>query len=131
MRMVEEQWSFAQDVSALIWHVQVEHPEWSLTFGEVWRNSIMQEAYKRLGLSWTSKSRHQQRMAVDFNLFIHGQWITDPDDSAFRELGQVWEDLSQFNYWGVRKNGRQVDAGHFERRRTRRPIGYAWPPQAA
>jgi hypothetical protein len=127
MSLTDDQWLFAQDVSALIWHVQVEHPDWSLTFGEVWRPSLLQQVYQKLGLSWTSRSLHIVRMAVDFNLFIAGVWITDASHPAFRELGQVWEDLSEFNLWGVWKGRKQVDAGHFERRHFPRPIGYAWP----
>lgn len=130
MSVVEHQWHFLQDLSELIWHVEVQHPDWQLTGGELWRNSIMQSVYRQLGLSWTSNSRHLDRLAIDLNLFISGQYITDGAHPAYQELGRVWEELDDHNRWGVWKNGRQVDGNHFERRLTPRPDGYAWPTEA-
>ncbi len=62
-------------------------------------------------------SRHRQRLAIDFNLFVDGAYIQDNQHKTFEEIGLFWESLNVQNKWGVRdSSGKQIDAGHLERR---------------
>lgn len=54
-------------------------------------------------------SLHHTRLALDLNLFVDGQFITNGDDSAWTVLGNYWEQLDPACSWG----GRFRDANHF------------------
>lgn len=83
-------------------------PGQELTFGEVWRSEEQQAIYLRTGKSWIKRSNHQDRLAVDFNLFINGVYQTSTE--AWRALGTVWESLHPNCRWG----GRFRDGNHVE-----------------
>ncbi len=91
---------------------------YELTFGHAWRDRETQRRLVELGLSKTMDSKHCQRLAVDFNLFIDGRYVTDKE--AYRPLGEKWEALG--GRWGGRFGLRPEeydskvgwDAGHFE-----------------
>lgn len=78
----------------------------------------MQEIYLKQGKSKVKHSKHQDRLAIDLNLFIKGRYITDPE--RYRPLGEFWECLG--GRWGGRfglqKNDYDTkigfDANHFE-----------------
>ncbi|HGV6771546.1 TPA: M15 family metallopeptidase, partial [Escherichia coli] len=52
-------------------------------------------------------SLHTLRLAVDFNLFINGEYQTDTD--AYRPLGEYWESIG--GTWGGRFS--RADGNHF------------------
>lgn len=58
--------------------------------------------------SGIANSLHCQRLAVDFNLFINGEYQTRTE--AYRELGEYWESLG--GAWGGRFKNRP-DGNHF------------------
>lgn len=69
-----------------------------LTFGEVFRTEEQQRIYFNTGRSKTMNSRHLQRLAVDFNIFIDGKLINDP--ALIQPLGEFWMSLNTDNIWG-------------------------------
>lgn len=89
-----------------------------LTFGEAFRTEEQQKIYFDTGRSKTMNSRHRDRLAVDFNLFKDGQYITDKE--CYRVLGEKWEQIG--GQWGGRfgvspenyKKEIGWDSNHFE-----------------
>lgn len=96
MTLSEKQRIFTFNIHKLI--------EWAfkngfeLTFGEVYRTIEQQKIYFDTGRSKTMDSRHIQRLAVDFNIFISGILINDP--IKIQPLGEFWITLNTDNVWG-------------------------------
>ena len=95
MSLREKQSRFAYLVSLLIQHAYENGYE--LTFGD---------AYAKSG--HCINSYHYRRLAIDFNLFKDGEYLTDTEDHKF--LGEFWESLDPKNRWG----GRFKDGNHYE-----------------
>lgn len=78
-----------------------------LTFGEAYRTPEQARinAGKGTGIS---NSLHTQRLAVDFNLFINGEYKTRTED--YRALGEFWESIG--GSWGGRFKS-NPDGNHF------------------
>ena len=108
MKLSEKQRIFTKNVSKLIdyaFKVGIE-----LTFGEAYRTKDQQWLYykgyeirggelvKTPRRSWTMKSKHLNRLAVDFNFFIDGRLTYD--DERLEALGEYWEGLNENNQWG-------------------------------
>ncbi|MHB8947566.1 MAG: M15 family metallopeptidase [Rhodoferax sp.] len=78
---------------------------YELTFGDAFRDPRAHGAMGvKLGYSHSS-STHKQRLAVDFNLFKDGAFLTSSDDH--KPLGEYWESLG--GAWG----GRFSDGNHY------------------
>ena len=124
MGMSDRQWEFVRDISKLI--VWADENGYKMTFGEGYRTQDQQNLYY-YGLktmvnngdvflvedktrSKVPVSRHQDRMAHDFNIFVDGELTYDPD--RIRPLGEYWKSLHPKN---VRGGDWGWDAGHFER----------------
>lgn len=76
-----------------------------LTFGDAYRDPRL---HGEMGVkkSYSSaKSNHKIRLAVDFNLFKDGKYLTATED--YTKLGEFWESLG--GCWGGRFN----DGNHF------------------
>jgi len=77
-----------------------------------------QEEYVRRGVSWTMNSRHVVGRAIDIAPFsqylLHGrdklQW--DGSDPVWAAIGAIGQRVGL--QWGVWKDGRNIDLGHFE-----------------
>lgn len=133
MRLSKEQSKFTLDVSKLIayaFSVGIQ-----LTFGETYRTVDQQYLYfkgKNIGndgklvegtkRSWTMKSKHLDRLAVDFNFFLvqaDGTRKLTYDYDDLLVLGEFWEGMDEKNEWGgfwLKSNkepGR--DTPHFQR----------------
>jgi hypothetical protein len=78
-----------------------------LTFGEAYRTPE-QAALNAKNGSGISNSLHTQRLAVDFNLFVNGQYKTRTGD--YQALGEYWESLG--GSWGGRFK-KNPDGNHF------------------
>lgn len=102
MSTSDEQWQFLQDVALLIGFARQRG--YKLTGGDLYRDA----EYSRLFPSGT-RSKHHQRMAIDLNLFVNGQYVSSTQDH--RELGEFWESLRPENSWG----GRFDDGNHYSR----------------
>lgn len=108
--LLEKQLLFTQNVAKLI--------EWAyangygLTFGEAWRTpeQAALNAKRRTGIAG---SLHQTRLAVDFNLFKDGVFLTAT--AAHKPLGDYWKSLDPMNRWGgdfTRPDGNHYSMEH-------------------
>lgn len=99
---------FLQNVAKLIIYANTL-PGYELTGGELWRTAEQQAIYLAKRLSKTKYSRHQDRLAIDLNVFINGEYRTDK--AAFKPLAEYWKSLNVNNdsgyYW-------DWDYNHFE-----------------
>ncbi|EMK7397435.1 M15 family peptidase, partial [Escherichia coli] len=82
MKLSEKQQLFAVMIADLI-HWAQEHG-YRLTFGEAYRTPEQAALNAKTGKG-IRNSLHTLRLAVDFNLFINGEYQTDTD--AYRPLG--------------------------------------------
>lgn len=124
MKLSEKQQVFTRNIGCLI-DFAYSHGM-GLTFGEGYRTqdqillnffgfSVVKggplgiKLAKRKPTSKTLNSLHGQRLAVDFNLFINGKYITERD--PYKPLAEYWKSLHPKNRagydWGW-------DANHFE-----------------
>ena len=107
MKLSEKQAIFAVNVARLI--LWANEQGYRLTFGEAFRPKEMAEIYAKRGIG-IKDSQHTKRLAVDFNLFCHGEYMTDSE--SYARLGVAWEALHPDNRWG----GRFGDGNHMEMR---------------
>jgi len=91
---VRQQSRFVRMVAVLILYAY--ELGYELTFGD---------AYAGGGIGHIPGSFHGKRLAVDFNLFRDGEYLTRTDDH--RPLGEFWESLG--GTWG----GRWGDGNHY------------------
>jgi hypothetical protein len=70
---------------------------YELTFGDAYRTPAQAEANAVAGTG-IAKSLHTQRLAVDFNLFREGVFLTASEDH--RPLGEFWKSLAPDTRWG-------------------------------
>lgn len=82
---------------------------YELTAGELWRTDQQQAIYRKEGLSKATRSKHQDRLAIDLNLFLNGVYQSKKE--AYKPLADYWKSLHPDNVagydWGW-------DANHFE-----------------
>jgi len=78
---------------------------YELTFGDAYRDPRSHGAPGVEGVYGESYSNHKIRLAVDFNLFKNGKYLTSTED--YLPLGEYWESLG--GAWG----GRFGDGNHF------------------
>ena len=107
MKLSEKQRSFTLMVADLICWSYDKGIE--LTFGEAWRTKEQQELYLKSGKSKTLNSKHLNRLAVDLNVFIKGEYRTDKP--SYEAMGTYWKSLNTENRWG---GDWGWDANHFE-----------------
>lgn len=115
MKLSEKQQIFTFNIARLIGHAQIL--EIGLTFGHAWRSLEEQKRLKSEGKSQTLKSKHLDRLAVDFNFFVNGELTYD--FHKIKPLGDYWESLHPLNRWGGDFNGNDkpdgfIDTPHFE-----------------
>lgn len=116
MGLVTKQSKFTGMVAQLILFAHSKGLE--VTFGEAWRSEATQKIYVEKGISKTTNSQHQKRLAIDLNIFLNGVWLTKGTD--YRKMGEFWEMLG--GRWGGRFGiDKQYydtkvgwDPGHFE-----------------
>ncbi len=105
MTLGEKQQLFTVMIGNLIhW---AEEKGYRLTFGEAYRTPEQAALNAKKG-SGISNSLHTQRLAIDFNLFINGQYMTRTED--YRPLGEYWESIG--GSWGGRFKS-NPDGNHF------------------
>lgn len=109
-KLVQKQSEFANNVALLIEYCRVN--EVTLTFGEAYRTVEQQNLHYISGKSKTRHSKHQDRLAVDFNFFIDGELTYNR--TKLQHIGDYWESLHPDNKWGGNFK-RFVDTPHFQR----------------
>lgn len=103
MTLLQKQQEFVLMISQLIQFAYQN--DYRLTFGDAYRDPRL---HGEMGVkkSYSSaKSNHKIRLAVDFNLFKDGKYLTATED--YTKLGEYWESLG--GCWG----GRFQDGNHF------------------
>lgn len=105
MTLSEKQQLFVSLIAQLI--TWANDKGYRLTFGEAYRTPEQAKLNAKSGAG-IANSLHTQRLAVDFNLFINGEWQTKSE--AFLPLGEYWESLG--GTWGGRFKSRP-DGNHF------------------
>ena len=107
MKLFETQSIFTLNTARLI--LWADEQGYRLTFGEVHRPKEMAEIYAKRGIG-IKDSQHCKRLAVDFNLFVNGQYQRSGD--GYTRLGIAWEALHEDNRAGYHFG----DGNHFEMR---------------
>ena len=78
---------------------------YELTFGDAYRDPRVHGAVGQKKSYSAANSLHKERLAIDFNLFRDGKYLTSTED--YRPLGEYWESMG--GAWG----GRWNDGNHF------------------
>ncbi|MDD9340786.1 MAG: M15 family metallopeptidase [Providencia heimbachae] len=102
MSMVDKQNRFTGMIAKLI--IFAQDNGYQITFGEAFRTKEQAVLNQKSGKG-ISKSLHTERLAVDFNLFKNGEWLTKTTDH--KQLGEYWESIG--GSWGGRFN----DGNHY------------------
>ena len=103
MTLSQKQQQFVLKVSYLIqWAYENGY---ALTFGDAYRDPRVHGSAGNKQSYSSANSLHKQRLAVDFNLFKDGEYLTRTED--YQPLGEYWESLG--GSWG----GRFQDGNHF------------------
>jgi len=104
--MRKKQSIFLKNVALLIlWAFEQGY---ELTGGELHRTDEQQEVYFATGKTKVKHSDHQDRLAIDLNLFINGEYKTD--NESYKPLSEHWKSLHPKNYCGYDWGW---DANHF------------------
>lgn len=67
---------------------------YEVTLGDAWAHDRHKDG-----------SFHYKKLAIDLNLFFHGEWLTETEDH--KEFGEYWESIG--GTWG----GRFDDGNHY------------------
>ncbi|KKZ17976.1 phage-like protein [Serratia marcescens] len=105
MTLSEKQQLFTVMIAQLIYWA--DERGYRLTFGEAYRTPEQAARNAKTGAG-IANSLHTLRLAVDFNLFINGQYQTQSE--AYLPLGEFWESIG--GSWGGRFKSRP-DGNHF------------------
>ena len=134
MSKIPDQWAFVQDLEKLI--AFARQTGFVLTLGGGWRSDVeawinslphdcnlaaispggtMFRYETKVGGVGIRKSKHCERLAVDFNIFKDGKYLIEEEDFwKVEPLGIYWEALSPpMNRWGG--HFQRKDTPHFER----------------
>lgn len=106
MSLRQDQSDFCHYIALLILHAYNNHME--LTFGDAYRDERVHGVYGEKKSYSSAKSNHKRRLAVDFNLFKDGKYLSATSDHKL--LGEYWESLDERCRWG----GRYNDGNHYE-----------------
>jgi hypothetical protein len=98
MKLSEKQRLFARLIAHFISHIFAKG--WAVTLGD---------GHVEGKVGHMKNSLHYVRLAQDLNLFVDGEYISDGDHPAWKEIGEFWEGLHPLCAWG----GRFRDANHF------------------
>lgn len=103
MTLGQKQRKFTRMIAQLIDYAYQNGFE--LTFGDAYRDPRLHGDVGVKKSYSSANSLHKSRLAVDFNLFKNGQYLTTTE--AHRSLGEYWESIG--GTWG----GRWNDGNHY------------------
>ena len=109
MTLGKKQRLFTRMIAKLIEYAYANGYE--LTFGDAYRDPRLHGDVGVKKSYSSAKSLHKSRLAVDFNLFKNGQYLTTTE--AHKPLGEYWESIG--GSWGGRfgENGGTADGNHY------------------
>jgi hypothetical protein len=90
------QQEFTRDIAKLIEYIYEQG--YACTFGDAYRSPKAHGGMGENGPYGRARSAHKQRLAVDFNLFLNGKYLTKTSDH--KPFGQYWKSLRDDNRWG-------------------------------
>ena len=93
MSVLQEQ--FAQDAADLIKYVATQG--YTVTLGEAWRTPQQAQWNAEHGTG-IADSLHIERLAIDLNFFVGGEYVTD--GSLLASIGAWWKAKSPAHRWG-------------------------------
>jgi hypothetical protein len=99
---------FTQDIADLIQFIYDSGYE--CTFGDAFRDPRSHGEMGDSGPYGRRRSAHKQRLAVDLNLFLNGEYLSTTE--AHRPFGEFWKGMHQDNRWG----GDFDDGNHYSRK---------------
>jgi hypothetical protein len=103
MSLNKKQFGFTQAIGMLI--IFAYSRGYTLSFGDAW-------AKEGEGRKHSKNSKHYDRLAIDFNLFRDGVYLSKTEDHA--PLGRFWKSLHPMCTWGgdfKRKDGNHYSWG--------------------
>ena len=104
MTLGQKQQQFTLMIAKLI--VFAYEHGYTLTFGDAFRDPRVHGAVGEKKSYSSANSNHKIRLAVDFNLFKDGKFLTSTEDHE--PLGKYWESIG--GAWGGRKAN---DGNHY------------------
>ena len=107
MTLSKLQQEFTVAIAQLINYAHVRG--YALTFGDAYRDPRAHGEVGQKASYSSAKSRHKVRLAVDFNLFANGNYVSHGTHPAYIDIGEEWERIHDLARWG----GRFGDANHF------------------
>lgn len=120
MKFSDKQWDFLKNVSQLIQFIDMIG--WKATGGDLYRSPEAQDLKHKQGLSRAraGESRHQDKLAIDLNLWDQNGVYIPSLELAEEELkdklaivANYWRELHPKNHWGG--DWDFFDPYHFER----------------
>lgn len=106
MTLGQKQRKFTRMIAQLIEYAYASGYE--LTFGDAFRDPRLHGQVGEKRSYSSANSLHKERLAVDFNLFKDGQYLTTTE--AHKPLGEYWESIG--GAWGGRFGG-TADGNHY------------------
>ncbi len=103
MTLGQKQRKFTEMIGRLIAWAYANGYE--LTFGDAYRDPRVHGQVGQKSSYSAASSLHKERLAVDFNLFRDGRYLTRTEDH--QPLGEFWESIG--GTWG----GRFKDGNHY------------------
>lgn len=82
-----------------------------LTYGDAHRDERVHGAFGQKKSYSAKFSVHKKRLAVDFNVFVDGQYIMNGGHEAYKILGEEWKRIHPLARWGG--DFASGDANHF------------------
>lgn len=105
MKLGDKQKAFTRMTADLI--IFAYEQGYQLTFGDAYRDPRVHGQLGEKKSYSSSSSNHKLRLAIDLNLFVGDEYITDGSHPAYIALGEYWESIG--GSWG----GRFEDSNHF------------------
>ena len=94
----QKQSRFVRMVGLLIQYA--DQNGYELTFGDCYRDPRVHGKVGEKKSYSAASSKHKSRLAVDFNLFRNGRYLTST--ASHKPLGEYWESLAPDASWGGR-----------------------------
>lgn len=91
MTLGQKQRKFTRCIGMLICYAYDKGYE--LTVGDAYRDPRLHGAHGTKKGYGAAKSVHKQRLAMDLNLFVGGEYITSSEHKAWDELHKYWRGL--------------------------------------